>query len=275
MVCPFIDLLKLLFDFFITLITFILGYWLSSYQLNKKEIKELNNVYEYFLQYLKKQHKSICRQCDLIEEYKGKIVNLLNTNPPPLTLINQPYYILDSLNREKVARSLKVNGHSIENTMKIIGFIELSRAVFENIIEFHKGFMNRHLDIRNRWNKEIKTFHKQKATMLKRPKDEIKSTLYLIQMNHIYNQWTLEALDLSLSYTIENLAKPIGLLMSAEHQLNPENSDVIDMLEITQTLEIIYEEWKIEISSCESLLRSQIEVLRDVESSINLNEVYN
>jgi len=92
------DYIDIYLDPVLVLVNFLLGYWISTISFNRKTKAKKHKLLEYFKTYLERQNKAIERQNEEILNHKTKADNLANTEGFNIVLINQPYFILDSIN---------------------------------------------------------------------------------------------------------------------------------------------------------------------------------
>ena len=157
------DYLDIYLDPVVAIATFILSYFLAKIITDRQEKNKLTSLFNYFNLYLINQNKAIDRQIEEIKKQKDAIKELSNTDGITISIINQPYYILDTINKEALLDAwTKIGKKEAQKYFDIISHIELTRKIFQAYKDYHTNFLQRLNGIRQDWNTKLSTFTKLK-----------------------------------------------------------------------------------------------------------------
>jgi hypothetical protein len=182
-----LDYIDVFLDPVLLIITFILGYFISSWQVKRKEKKDLEEQYDFFTLYLTKQRDAIIKQIDSIEETILNLEKIKPFNSVQSKFIIQPIELLNSLNKAHVTKSFEHMGHSPNDAVNLFVFINLCMENFNNFRESHLRFTKRQNEILENWNLLIQDFHRSKMTSINLPIDQILKIPELMTLNKFYN----------------------------------------------------------------------------------------
>ncbi len=237
------DYLDIFLDPLIVVITFIIGYWVSNLISKNKEKRRLRSIYEFFKDYLNNQFPGIQSQIDLIKEYKDNISGLKGISNVSITVVPQPYFLLDSINLEDLFSAWRFKKRrNTQDLIDILKMIEFSKVTFNGYFENHKTFTARQINIYDNWRAKIKEFHDLKAELTKIPVEEIKANPDLVNLNQIYNNWVKGNKD-QITEVVEFLAEPLIDHYTPIYGQNPNNEIALSLIKAGQGLRIIYKEW--------------------------------
>lgn len=246
----------------VVVVTFILGYVISNAINKNQEHRRLKRVFDFFQLYYENQIKSIKKQIIFIKEQEVKVSQLKNTNGLDITLINQPYFILDSIKKEELFSAwIDIMKKDSQSLINILTYIEFTKKSFIRYSEHHKGFLERQDEIRLKWNSKITEFHKIKVSLTSSPIEVLKQNKDLIMLNHIYNEWCKYENTHSLKDTLLHLVMPLIEYFEPIYKKSPDNQIAIVLIAKAQEIDITYKEWESEISRYDAYLKNFIEVL--------------
>jgi hypothetical protein len=113
-------------------ITFFLGYWITHKLTQRRENKNSEEYYDFFLAYLIEQQEAIDLQLGHLLKVSRNISPRKIGDPIDLKLALQPFYLYDSLNKEKLLAAYKYKKISSKNLMTKLEGIELTRVAMAN-----------------------------------------------------------------------------------------------------------------------------------------------
>ncbi len=231
---------------FLGVLTFFLGYLLSKIITTKQEVSKLKKVYQYFSVYFTSQLSNIREQIKFIKEAAREVSKLKNTSGLDIKLINQPYFILDTINKEDLLDSwIRVGRKEPIELIKTLKFIEFTKVSFNGYMEYHRKFLERQFGIRNKWNASIDSFHKLKAQMVANGNV---NTPEIQKLNEIYNNW-IDQNSKFLSETVDNLTKPILEYFTPLYEREGKDMGALMLIQKAQEIEIVYLEWMNEVGA--------------------------
>lgn len=264
------DYIEIFLDPIIIIITFILGFLLSNYNIKRKENNELDSLFEYFKIYVKNQKEQISKQ---IIEMDKQLINVSNlSNIGGLSIINvQPIdFILEDVNKQLLLKAWIKKDLNEQNLIDILKIFNYTKISFENYQIYHKGFLERQTNLREKWNLKIKNFHDYKLSVSKKPKDELKNSKEFIFLNEIYNNWSEQGTR-PLKATIDDIVRPLEKYFSEVFNQNPDNPLAGEILKKVQSIDIVYNEWEAEVRNYTFYLK---EILPNLKKSLaDLNKI--
>ncbi|MES2836714.1 MAG: hypothetical protein V4667_04285 [Bacteroidota bacterium] len=264
------DYVDIFLDPIVAIITFILGIWVSNYFTNKKENKKLSDTIDYFDLYYLDQKKSIDDQIEAFGKLEKDLDNYINTNGLPYQYILQPYSILETINKETLLNAwTKIKNRDPKTLMNILKFIEFIKTLFTFHQDYHKDFLIRQNELRNKWQKEINEFMVLKGKMLELPKEEIIKNMVLSEFNNICNNWLKPENVIAFKDTIKYLVEPVMNLYGPIYQKNPEDKKIYELLLHVQKIDAIYKEWTSDISQYKVGLNGSIQKVTAKLSELN------
>jgi hypothetical protein len=204
-------------DPILLIITFFFGYLISNWQVKRKESKDLEEQYDYFVLYLSKQRDAITKQ---IKEIEGSIKVLENTKPFKTTqtkLIIQPFELLNSMDKARVTKSFQYKGKAPGDALNLFVFINLCMENFSSFRESNLRFSQRQNEILNKWNLLIEDFHQSKMHSINLPKEDLLKIPELLKLNDYYNAFC--AVEPSDNTPANAMAVCIGPLKDYFNQL--------------------------------------------------------
>lgn len=246
------DFIDIYLDPVIVILTFILGYWISTISFNRKTKAKNHKLLEYFKTYLERQNKAIDRQNEEILKHKKKADNLADTGGFDIVLINQPYFILDSINKEDLLEALKtIRLVTPANFIETLDFIEFTKKCYERHSFQHTNFIDQLAALRERWNSTIQDFHNLKAKATDMPIEAIRANSSVLKLNEVYNDWTSDENQRvqTLKMTIDKLVAPLSTYFEEVYRNNPQDSLALAILSRVQRLEMIYNQWESTVKS--------------------------
>jgi len=184
----FLDYLDVFLDPILLIITFLLGYWISSWQLNRKEKKELDEQFDYFTLYLSKQSDSIKNQIQTIRETISGLENLKPFKVVQTRFIIQPIELLDTMNKAQITKSFQYKGFPPSDAVQLFVSINLCMENFKQYRESHIRFIQRQNEILLKWNEQIQDFHLSKMLSINLPVNEVIEIPELMTLNDYYNK---------------------------------------------------------------------------------------
>jgi hypothetical protein len=249
-------------------ITFILGYVVSNSISNKKDKTNLIAIYEYFTLYLNHQLESIDVQIELMKEQIIKLGELDSMEGLSITLKIQPYYALDSINKEALMQSFKHKGKKPDESLIIINYIELTRHSFEHYKIYHQDYIESQQELRARWNDALKEFINFKRKAFNKTIGEINGSQDLIAMNRIFNEWS-EIKNGGLKHSINNLVEPIDKYFGPIYSISPNNEYAGECLRISARIDMVFKEWQDEQNTYRRFLETSIQSIETFKSDNN------
>lgn len=262
------DKVNIIIPSVISIIAFISGFFLSNYIENKKDKRNLTRVYDYFMEYFKEQIILIRNQTVSIVKQKVDVSLLKNTGGINFHIISQPYFILDSINKEELFTAwTNIKKKEGKTLIDILKYIEYTKKVFDGYNEHHKEFLLRQREIRDKWNSRCSDFHTLKGDLHSLPKAEIEANSDLFKLNSIYNMWNKIGSEALLD-TISNLVMPIKEYYEPIYSKDPGNNIALQLISKVGEIELVFEEWKAEIESYDSYLGEIIKGLEEATKKI-------
>jgi hypothetical protein len=184
-----LDYTDVFLDPILLIATFVLGYFMSSWQIKRKGKRELDEQFKYFTLYLSKQRDSIKKQIEAIDETIMFFDELKPFKTVLTKFIIQPVELLNTMNKSHITKSFEHKGYSPNDAVNLFIFINLCMENFNTFRESHLRFSQRQNDILNRWNELIQDFHRSKMLSINLPKDEVLKIPELMTLNYYYNEW--------------------------------------------------------------------------------------
>lgn len=182
-----LDYTDVFLDPVLLIITFILGYLISSWQVKRKEKKDLEEQFDFFSLYLNKQRDAIKKQIEAIEDTIIELEKIKPFKSVQAKFIIQPVELLNTLNKAHITKSFEHKGHSPNDAVNLFVFINLCMENFNNFRESHLRFTHRQNEILENWNLLIQDFHRSKMASIKLPKDQVVKIPELVTLNNFYN----------------------------------------------------------------------------------------
>jgi hypothetical protein len=252
------------------IMTFILGYIISNAINKNQENRKLTRVFDYFQLYYKNQINAIKGQIELIKEQKDKVNQLKDTSGLSITITSQPYFILDSINKEELFSSWTNNKKKdSQSLMDIIKFIEFTRKSFEKYVEYHKGFILRQSDIQSKWNNKITAWHNLKGALTSAHPEILAQNPDITKLIEIYNSMGEFENSELLSDTIQHLVNPLLEYFEPIYSKNPNNQMALALITTAQGIYIEYKMWENEIKSYNAYLTALLTSLETEIKKIN------
>jgi hypothetical protein len=182
-----LDYTDVFLDPVLLIITFILGYLISSWQVKRKEKKDLEEQFDFFSLYLNKQRDAIKKQIEAIEDTIIELEKIKPFKSVQAKFIIQPVELLNTLNKAHITKSFEHKGHSPNDAVNLFVFINLCMENFNNFRESHLRFTHRQNEILENWNLLIQDFHRSKMASINLPKDQVVKIPELVTLNNFYN----------------------------------------------------------------------------------------
>jgi hypothetical protein len=182
-----LDYTDVFLDPILLIITFIVGYLISSWQVKRKERRELDELYKYFTLYLTKQESAITKQIDAIETTISELREVKPFKTVQTQFIIQPIELLNTMNKAHITQCFEHKGHPPTDAVNLFVFINLCMENFKNFRESHMRFGQRQNEILNKWNEQIQDFHRSKMLSINLPKEEVLQIPELLKLNKYYN----------------------------------------------------------------------------------------
>ncbi|WP_343631280.1 hypothetical protein [Fluviicola sp.] len=256
-----LDYTDVFLDPVLLILTFFLGYWISNWQVKRKEKKELNELYDYFLLYLARQEATISLQIKAIEE----LINELNYLKPFKTIrakfIIQPIELLENLNRAQIVESFKFKSHPPVEAINLFVFINLCVENFKNFQDSHLNFGKRQNEILYKWNELIKDFHISKINSINMSTTDIINIPELMTLNRYYNDFC-ELKDPTPENVMEVCITPLKKYFGELGKIDHTNSYAIHYIPKLEQIRITYFTSEEYIRQQQQYLKDMLEVLK-------------
>jgi|GEM_PF-6227439 len=238
------DYIDIYLDPLVAIGTFVLGYYLSKIITDRQENSKLTSLLSYFQLYLTNQRAAIDKQIDQMILQKSALKNLNNTSGLSVSLVNQPYYILDSINKESLLQAWTTIGKmSSQKFFDIISHIELTRKIFDAYKDHHSTFINRLNSIQVDWNTKMTELHKLKAALTSNKKEIVLSDPDLKILVQIFNETYKDSENKSFYYAMEKLVNPIEAHFREAYSNNPQNKVALVLTQKAQEIQLVFQGW--------------------------------
>jgi len=126
------------------LLTFFHGYILSDKLSKSKEKRRLLRTYTYFVHYYSDQIAAIQKQINSIKKLLEGVKQMTHVMSFNLELVNQPYFIIDSINKSELFDVwCNVKKYDPNEYINLLKSIQYFKSSFENHKNYYNGFLPR------------------------------------------------------------------------------------------------------------------------------------
>lgn len=218
------------------ILTFGLGYALSSFIERGKIKRDQKECRNYFNIYWNEQVAKADRQIELMADFADQLKVYASFDGIQITKQIHPFFLYDAMDKQKLVESFRVEGKH-EMIIQRMTFVEVLRYILDEYSLGYEKFAGTNKNLGQNWNDSMEEFYNMKLQITASSIETLSHIPEVVEIHDRYNGLKSD----TVKDAMEDMVYPLYKYLGERYSKNPNNQYAMAFLPILAKLMTAYE----------------------------------